>query len=62
VRAEERARLADVIEHDRDTLVGYAGDKAALVGLLAVMLRLGSDTAPEEAAVIVPASTSVSDD
>lgn len=40
MRADERRRLADLLEANADTLADFAGDKDDLVRLIALMLRL----------------------
>jgi hypothetical protein len=41
IRADERHRLAALFEEHAETIADFAADKERLVGLMALMLRLG---------------------
>lgn len=49
VTSEAFAAIADLIEENRDTFVGVAADKNAVVGLIVLMLRLGAGVPTERA-------------
>ena len=49
VTTEAFAAIADLIEENRDTFVGVAADKNAVVGLIVLMLRLGAGVPTERA-------------
>jgi hypothetical protein len=44
-RKAERRRVADLLAEHAETLAAFAGDKADLVGLLALLLRLDTEPA-----------------